>query len=309
MRKKIDQGAGIYLITKAPDYGGHCQVCVGYDRDTFIIWNPWYSKTYIVSKNQFLTSWKEGGAKWSVSEIDSVSKLTDYSVQYFPMVKDIVVYDTTSKASDFSNISKSNLRRPFYDLMQNGDKEQFSYICDKVSMNNSSNHHMYLGYTLTTNPNEAVSNILIKTGNKTDTFGQNPPNTFYDNNHEYTLRSPDLNKGEGGKYIWLYETHAQLDNENNRLTDVGLLVAHGAEQVDFTGNVWHSGIKNVQTDSCPYLHWNLKNGWTALNGSTLLSYKGVNSFDMNNDEINLNEGTNSYEKIYLLIKKEKPYKP
>lgn len=82
------------------------------------------------------------------------------------------------------------------DLMSKTSEELT--IIQKDLNQNAGGNYIYLGYTTTTNPNEAIRGLSLR-------FGSDPPNTFNLNGAAYMLRAEyDLNKGAGGNDIFLY---------------------------------------------------------------------------------------------------------
>lgn len=62
--------------------------------------------------------------------------------------------------------------------------------------------YIYLVYTYTTDPAEAITDIKVEWWNKES----NAPATYKYGNNNYTCLKKDLNSGAGGKYIYLYYT-------------------------------------------------------------------------------------------------------
>ena len=84
--------------------------------------------------------------------------------------------------------------------------------------------YIYIGYTITNNPNDAIRGLVLENG-------KNASSSFSYNGASYSRIGPDLNIGAGGDYIWLNETRSTSAGDPIR----SLFVQIGTDQSAING--------------------------------------------------------------------------
>jgi hypothetical protein len=123
-------------------------------------------------------------------QLDEAGKNLDkYQITPKPVyIKDIYF---GSRSGSAGNLALSDLRSK--------TTEELTIIQKDLNMG-AGGDFIYLGYTTTTDPDEAIRGLTLR-------FGSGPPSSLNLNGAPYTLRSEyDLNKGAGGNDIYLYYT-------------------------------------------------------------------------------------------------------
>ncbi|MBS1677739.1 MAG: hypothetical protein JST08_10180 [Actinobacteria bacterium] len=103
-------------------------------------------------------------------------------------VRDIYVADNNN-----STAAEAELRR------QIGSNDFVMYAAPWDLNRGAGGAFIYLGYTTTTDPSQAVTDVVITDGKGSNHYSKNGVN--------YRSTNVDLNRGAGGAYLWLLYTH------------------------------------------------------------------------------------------------------
>ena len=126
-------------------------------------------------------------------------------LQPIEYVKDIYFGNAKNTKEGAAN-AKSILQQT---LSQNGSNEN-RVILDYDIANHTGGDFIYLGYLLTTNPNEALTDVKLdyRANSKQSQMNQSVSHAVNGNNVTYTRYNLDLTKGSGGSdYVVAYTTH------------------------------------------------------------------------------------------------------